>query len=92
MSKEIDVNALIPPGPLREALLAQLQEVDARIAETATNYKFIMQMIGGDTGIPSLDLLTVIIAKAYAGHIAEWDGTMMLPVLFARLTALEITR
>lgn len=90
---EFNLDDLIPRGEELEVLKKCLAEVDFKIDETVVNYKFVMQMVGEDSPVPSKDVLTFMIAKRYALAMKEWDGSdLYLPFLFARLTALEVLK
>jgi ArsR family metal-binding transcriptional regulator len=87
----MNLEDLIPPGMFLDKVKALILEVEDRIGEASLNYKFTMQMIGDEQQLPSADILTLIIAKRYAEHMNQWDGTdMFLPFLFARLTVKEM--
>lgn len=93
MSEEFSLEKLLPPGVMLDSVKDMLKGVDAKIEESATNYKFLMQMIGEDTEIPSADVLTLIIAQRYALHMMDWNQSdLYLPFLFARLTVKEVMR
>lgn len=89
---ELDIEALIGDPLLLAKVKSSIEEAKKRVQDTVVNYRFVMQMLPANTPIPSEDLVTIITAKAYAEAIMEWDGDMILPMVFAVLTMKEMAR
>lgn len=89
---ELDIEALISDPVMLARVKLSIEEAKKRIQDTVVNYRFVMQMLPATTAIPSEDLVTLITAKAYAEAISEWDGDMILPMVFAVLTMKEMAR
>ena len=89
---ELNIDALIGDPVMLAKVRLSIEEAKKRVQDTVVNYRFVMQMLPANTAIPSEELVTLITAKAYAEAIMEWDGDMILPMVFAVLTMKEMTR
>jgi hypothetical protein len=83
------------PGQPDKVRLAQelLEVVRQRLDEATLNYRFMWQMLGNETELPTADAMTLIVADAYMRAMRAWDGVdPLLPLTFAALTVREVTR
>ena len=92
---EYGIKEALQPGPQRDALIAALKVVDAKIEEAMFGYRALEQfvkngMMPGSERMPDMDVLTLIIANRYAKAMAEWDYGMELPLIFARMAAKDL--
>jgi hypothetical protein len=89
---DFDINEIIDNPETLAKVKEMIADIDSKLTESQINYRFVIQMIGGDgVRLPTEDVLTVFIAKTYADKMRQWDGSdMYLPMLFARLTVKEV--
>lgn len=89
---EFDIEALIADPAMIARIRSTIGEARQRVKDTVVNYRFVMQMLPGESPLPTDDTMVLIMSKAYAEAIANWKGDMMLPMVFAVLTMEEMHR
>lgn len=89
----MEIEDLLKDPSRAEQVRELFADIDRRIDESSTNYRFVMQMIGEHADLPNKQVLALIIAASYVECMRNWDGQdMFLPVLFAELTVRQVMK